>query len=97
MRSGGFQGDSLAGGTSLLLTNCIAPDQSTGDHQPFAVHLLLHRALMQQTTGVTPTDKDAASWMWEGMGTDGAAVRVPGLSGVRAVQLGSAHVLALLD
>ena len=58
---------------------------------------LLYRALMQQTTGVTPTDKDAASWMWEGMGTDGAAVRVPGLSSVRAVQLGSAHVLALLD
>jgi hypothetical protein len=58
---------------------------------------LLYRALMQQTTGVTPTDKDAASWMWEGMGTDGAAVRVPGLSGVRAVQLGSAHVLALLN
>lgn len=51
---------------------------------------------MQQTTGKTPMDKEAAASV-KFMGTDGAAARVPGLSGVKAVQLGSAHVLALLE
>lgn len=52
---------------------------------------------MQQTAGMTPTEMEAQQWMkWEGMGSEDGAALVPGISNVKAIQLGSAHALALL-
>lgn len=56
----------------------------------------MRRALVQQTTGFAPTEQQAQKWMWEGMGSDEGPVLIPGLGRVAAVQLGSAHALALV-
>jgi len=54
------------------------------------------RALVQQATGVTKSAKESAAWMWEGMGGDNGPQKIPWLPPVHSVQLGAAHVLALV-
>jgi len=70
-----------------------------GNNIPHPFHvfcLIVRRALVQQTTGFAPTEQQAQKWMWEGMGSDEGPVLIPGLGRVAAVQLGSAHALALV-
>lgn len=54
------------------------------------------RALVQQATGVAKSAKESAAWMWEGMGGDQGPQKIPWLPPVHSVQLGAAHVLALV-